>query len=319
MNDLLDRLEQSTISKSTAEIIDLSIKKSINDDGFSLSSFFSNKLRNKIDLKSLLNIINNCAEHRCLNYVGTILNDIIIWFYSNKNTPKYLYYILVNDVRTNDSLINQLGHYLALSYNSISCSIEMINDIHHKTNISLCDLYYEVLNSLPITSDIRHIIYLRSMTKEDVCELFIKSIRKDSKKDSIYSLFYKTVSHINEYSYTNDYYKYLQSKLDDNCGICLAIRETNIHTVHLNSFYRFQKCLFDVHERIPKTIEYLFKKIIEQDNMRLLCELGNVYNKTKIFKYLVISSKRNNNDFYLKYFIRSHLDCEEVRKLAVFI
>jgi hypothetical protein len=309
MHNLLEILKTA----NSIDKIILQLTSAPNDSDFELiTPILANQIRNKqISIEHILNIMHNLHkyEKELLSWSGK-LNEVIIWLFHNRERPEYLYNLIEKDPRKIRPLIVDLGKYL--SELPISQSNNLIKDIVNNTNMDICDLYYAELKALPETSCVRYLMIFDTIEPEHLYDLLVKTCLEG------HFLFRHIYRLLDDKNNSIKFFQCIQSRLNDNYGICLAIRQSPFAIDYmLNN--KLQNCIFEKYRYIPQTITYIFKAALEQNCIDLLCQMGEVYSKKEILRALLLITEHMDNKIYVDRFIKKYKDHEEIKNLIPFI
>ena len=221
MSKLFELLE-SLESPNTSDNLRDDLEEIYSDPDYELiSNYFVIKIRAGISFDKLFHVMNNLNKHpTMLGSVSLRLNEVIIWMYYSKEHPEYLYNLLDRDPRLKCSLLYNLGMFLfSLTVNDANI---FVKDISNNTNCSQCDLYYSILTSSS-RSTVRPIMILDELEPEIIHDLLVQTCLAGHYLFPI----------IRDQLFKSDqtFYKCLESRLNDNYGICLALTKSPISIV----------------------------------------------------------------------------------------
>jgi len=80
-----------------------------------------------------------------------------------------------------------------------------------------------------------------------------------------------------------------------------------------------KQCLFEKYYLIPKTIKHIFDKAVKEDDVHLLMEMGEVYNRKEILQALISSANRSGNRDLIDKFIIKNKNYEDIRTFVPFM
>ena len=297
-------MEQSVISLGEPEKMALISAA----DEHLLSSYFVQRINQKIHPQSIINIINSLAHlDGQILIVDGQLNEIIIWKFFNHEYPEYLLYCLGKDNRQVRPLVRDLISHLVqnVSTSEVISTIEMIDEYSH------CDkelLYFEVMNSYSSnTREIRRLMIIDAMDEKTKYKLLVRALLEGR--------FY-FIRDIEKYLTNEKFYKYIQSRLNDEDDLAVAIRNSLISIDHLIDNKLFRECIFGVAERLSQTIKFMFEIARDQRRGDILIKFAQVYDKREILKAL---TKLDNSTIFIDKLFSLYKNNSDIKNLAPFI
>jgi len=327
MSGVLSILKQLEVPNASNEEIIRYFNKCRYVDDSLISSYFAQRLKkDKISTERISNFLINLGENcsQCIS-IGDKLNEIIIWLYFREHNREYLYYLLDNDPRSISPLIKDLITCLAdlMVCECISFIDDIANNTHY-TVVQLSKLILEEFCDVPslvqpsVLKEFYHIVdskkvrfkmVLNGMREQTINDLLIETLQEKS------ALFYYIESQL---SYSN-VFSYVQSNLKDDEGLCAAICKSSTTWLSFMNHPILQRCLFQKHKSIPKTIKHIYDCAVREDYVYLLIEMGDAYNKKEILKALISSANRSGNRDIVDKFIVLHKKSEDIRGLVPFM
>jgi hypothetical protein len=121
---------------------------------------------------------------------------------------------------------------------------------------------------------------------------------------------------IEKYLTNEKFYKYIQSRLNDEDDLAVAIRNSLISIDHLIDNKLFRECIFGVAERLSQTIKFMFEIARDQRRGDILIKFAQVYDKREILKAL---TKLDNSTIFIDKLFSLYKNNSDIKNLAPFI
>ena len=281
--------------------------KSIKDD-YNIQSFLISRIKKHKSYKLTYNVIKNLAvlDGEITN-IDYLINEIIIWMFSNQMHPEFLFYILDNDPRTIRPLSVDLRQYLINL--SVSETISTINLIADNTKYSTVNLFLMLFDNDDKSDNamVREMMVLSSIDNKTKYLILSNVILKGN---------LNLLKKLNNLFLGDSFANYINDNLCDEDILANSIRNSPLSISDIFNVIRLKFCILDCHLELPKTIDYIYNKATENELGNILLALSNVYDKKKILKSLI---KLKNSEIFINLFLKNNKDYSEIKSLIPFV
>jgi hypothetical protein len=301
---LRDNLSCSDIERASQCIIDPDL-----DTGLMNQFLMNHRL---LKPKTILKIINNIAkaENKLIN-LSSILNRIIVWKHITGQNRDIIPHVLSQDNRKIRPLLLDLVDKLyELSYRE---ALDILDDISNTSGVDRLDIFYALLKRHDVSNS-------SDLTR---LEMFVQSMSSQTKYDMLVKAYidghFLFSGIIKKTSIDKEFLDTIIENLDDESGFCLAIRNSPVSISWIN-----KKILTDIfirhHSKVPKTIDFIFKQAVAENLAHMFEFFIPVVSKRNILRALINAAEIDSkNDAYLRIFLKTHKNSEEIRHLVPFI
>ena len=268
-------------------------------------TYIGERLDNNIHPERLLNMANHFEKNKDTCYLSLLINRRVVLhiIYRNK-AYDHFYYMCRHDERTHQHILNEM--IVCLGPARISEAIRIIETIAPRINIDKHLLFLRVITFDENSHTLPYFSFLEALNIEDQYLLWSKVIETNS---SLFSYFSRIETVVQTYMLS------CLDKNGDDDIFARAIRASNMPIATLEADHALNVVLSYCLEKIPLTIDCLFKRAELEERYYYLLILGRHKDKKELLKSIV----KSKDPVLIDRFFYFYADCPEVRHLTPFI